>query len=324
MANIKAIWENQKPTADIIIKTKIDELPLLDCFAATNHITGQYLYIMSVSKNRVIPELRNYRFKGVEIYSLPNEVAGTFELYIYLLDNDLKDIFSLFIQNILDDLIRITTENEAIIITLNVISKWKKLFDKINFSGLSLGQQKGIIGELLFIDFLLKNGIMPSGILKAWSGADYDDKDFTFGATGIEIKLTSAKLPKIQITSERQLDAETLDNLFLILYATEEVKENGFSMNSLITKIQNNILTHEERALFNEKLLLLGYRVDDQEYYNKMYSLKKVYAFRVSEDFPKIVKHQLPLGIYNTSYSIELSAIENFILEQEIIVQQIK
>ena len=323
MVNIKSIWESQKSTGDIIIKTKIDEVPQLDCFAATNHITGQHLYIMSVSENIVIPELRNYRFKGVEIYCLPNETETSFELYIYLLDNDLKDIFSLFIQNILEDLIKGTTENEALTITLNVISKWKKLFDKINFSGLSLGQQKGIIGELLFIDFLLKNGIMPSKILKAWSGADYDDKDFTFGPTGIEIKLTSAKLPKIQITSERQLDTKNLDSLFLILYATEEVKENGFSLNSLIEQIQKNILTTEERTFFNEKLLLLGYREDDQEYYNKMYSLKKVYGFRVSADFPKIIKSQLPLGIFNTSYSIELSAIENFILETEIILQQI-
>lgn len=323
MVNIKSIWESQKSTGDIIIKTKIDEVPQLDCFAATNYITGQHLYIMSVSENIVIPELRNYRFKGVEIYCLPNETERSFELYIYLLDNDLKDIFSLFIQNILEDLIKGTTENEALTITLNVISKWKKLFDKINFSGLSLGQQKGIIGELLFIDFLLKNGIMPSKILKAWSGADYDDKDFTFGPTGIEIKLTSAKLPKIQITSERQLDTKNLDSLFLILYATEEVKENGFSLNSLIEQIQKNIFNTEERTFFNEKLLLLGYREDDQEYYNKMYSLKKVYCFRVSADFPKIIKSQLPLGIFNTSYSIELSAIENFILETEIILQQI-
>ena len=102
MINIKSIWENHKPTGDIIIKTRIDEIPHLNCFAATNHITGQHLYIMSVSKNVAIPELKNYRFKGVEIYTLPFE--DKIELYIYLLDNELKDIFSLFIQNILEDI----------------------------------------------------------------------------------------------------------------------------------------------------------------------------------------------------------------------------
>ena len=157
MINIKSIWENQKPTGEKFIRIKIDEIPHLQCFAATNHITGQHLYIMSVSKNVAIPELKNYRFKGVEIYTLPIEVENKIELYIYLLDNELKDIFSLFIQNILEEIQFGVTESEAITTTLNVVSKWKKLFDKINFSGLSLQQQKGLIGELLFLNFLLDN-----------------------------------------------------------------------------------------------------------------------------------------------------------------------
>jgi hypothetical protein len=323
MINLKSIWDNQKPTGDIIIKTRIDDVLHLNCFAATNHITGQHLYIMSVSKNVIIPELKNYRFKGVEIYSLLNETEGAFELYIYLLDNDLKDIFSLFIQNILEDIINSVTENEALTITLNVISKWKKLFDKINFNGLSIEQQKGLIGELLFFNYLLKNNKPSASILNAWTGADFEDKDFVFGSVGIEIKLTSSKHPKIKVTSERQLDDENLDKLFLILYTTEEVKENGFSLYSLIEQTRQNISSCDERIFFNERLILLGYSEDDREHYNKMYSVKKTFGFIVEADFPKIVKSQLPLGVYNTSYSIELSALEKFILEPEIILQQI-
>ena len=131
MINIKSIWENQKPTGDIIIKTRIDEIPHLNCFAATNHITGQHLYIMSVSKIVAIPELKNYHFKGVQIFTI--EAENNIELSIYLLDNELKDIFSLFIQNILEDIQKSVSESEALTTTLNVVSKWKKLFDKINF-----------------------------------------------------------------------------------------------------------------------------------------------------------------------------------------------
>ena len=98
--NEKSIWDNQKPTGEIIIRTRIDEIPHLQCFAATNHITGQHLYIMSVSNNVVIPELKNYRFKGVEIYTLPIEIENKIELYIYLLDNELKDIFIIFAPKI--------------------------------------------------------------------------------------------------------------------------------------------------------------------------------------------------------------------------------
>lgn len=277
---------------------------------------------MSVSKNVEIPELKNYRFKGVEIF--PVETDDFCELNIYLLDNDLKDIFSLFIQNILEDIAESVTENEAVTKTLHVISKWKKLFDKINFNGLTTEQQKGLIGELLFINYLLDNRKSSATILNAWTGPDFEDKDFAFGGIGIEIKLTSSKYPKIKITNEGQLDSQNLNRLYLILYTVEDVKENGFSLNSLIEQTQQKFSANiDELKFFKERLMLLGYFEEHKDHYNKMYSLKKIYTYSVSEEFPKIIKSKLPIGVYNTSYFIELSAVENFSVEMEEITQNI-
>lgn len=325
MINIKSIWENHKPTGDIIIKTRIDEFPHLSCFAATNHITGQHLYIMAVANNVTIPELKNYRFKGVEIYTLQSDTENKIELYIYLLDNDLKDIFSLFIQNILEEIEKSVTESEAIKTTLNVVSKWKKLFDKINFNGLSLEQQKGLIGELLFLNTLLDDEKTIANALNSWTGAeqDFQAKDFTLGSVGVEVKFTASKQPRIKVSNERQLDAENLSDLFLILYSTEAVKDNGISLNSIIEQTREKISNEEERSVFNAKLQLNGYFDDDKEHYGRMYSLKRTFVFNVTSDFPKIIKGQLPLGIYDTSYSIEISAVENFSVEPESIFEKI-
>ena len=325
MINIKSIWENHKPTGDIIIKTRIDEIPHLNCFAATNHITGQHLYIMAVANNVTIPELKNYRFKGVEIYTLQSDTENKIELYIYLLDNDLKDIFSLFIQNILEEIEKSVTESEAIKTTLNVVSKWKKLFDKINFDGLSLENQKGLIGELLFLNTLLDDEKTIANALNSWTGAeqDFQAKDFTLGSVGVEVKFTASKQPRIKVSNERQLDAENLSELFLILYSTEAVKDNGISLNSIVEQIRQKVSNEEERSLFNAKLQLNRYFDDDKEHYGRMFSLKRIFVFNVTSDFPKIVKGQLPLGIYDTTYSIEISAVENFIVEPESIFKKI-
>lgn len=325
MISIKSIWENHKPTGDIIIKTRIDEIPHLNCFAATNHITGQHLYIMAVANNVTIPELKNYRFKGVEIYTLQSETENKIELYIYLIDNDLKDIFSLFIQNILEEIEKSVTEIEAIKTTLNVVSKWKKLFDKINFNGLSLEQQKGLLGELLFLNTLLDDEKTTANAVNVWTGAeqDFQAKDFNLGSVGVEVKFTASKQPRIKVSNERQLDNENLSELFLILYSTEAVKDNGISLNSIVEQTRQKISTDEERSLFNAKLKLNGYFDEDNEHYGRMYSLKKTFVFNVSSEFPKIIKGQLPLGIYDTSYSIEISAVENFIVEPETIFEKI-
>lgn len=325
MINIKSIWENQKPTGEVIIRTRLDEIKHLNCFAATNHITGQHLYIMSVANNVAIPELKIYRFKGVQIYTLPIEAENNIELYIYLLDNQLKDIFALFIQDILEDIESSVTESEAITTTLNVISKWKKLFDKINFNGLSLEQQKGLIGELLFLNYLLNDEKTSTNAVNAWTGAEqeFQAKDFTFGAVGIEIKFTSSNQPRIKVSNERQLDSENLSDLFLVLYSTEAVKDNGISLNSIVEQTRQKISTEEERSIFNTKLQLNGYFDEDKEHYGRMYSLKKTFVFAVTSQFPKIVINQLPLGIYDTSYSIEISAVEGFIVELETIFEKI-
>jgi hypothetical protein len=323
MINIKSIWENQKPTGDLIIKTRIDEIKHLNCFAATNHITGQHFYILSISKNVTIPELKNYRFKGVAIFAI--EIDDKIELNIYLLDNELKDVFSLFIQNILEDIQQSITENEALKTTLNIASKWKKLFDKISFNGLTTDQQKGLIGELLFLNYLLRNESTLTNAVDAWTGSEqeFEAKDFTLGSIGVEIKFTSSKQPRIKVSNERQLDAENLSQLFLVLYSTEAVKDNGISLNSIVKQTRLNISTEEERNIFNAKLQLNGYFDEDKEHYGNMYSIKKTFAFAVTSDFPKIVKDQLALGIYDTSYTIEISAVENFIIELEAILTNI-
>ena len=120
------------------------------------------------------------------------------------------------------------------------------------------------------------------------------------------------------------MDAQNLNELFLILYTVEDVKENGFTLNSLIDQIQEKLSANiDELKFFNERLMLLGYFEDDKEHYYKMYSLKKIYTYSVSEEFPKIIKSKLPIGVYNTSYFIELSAVENFSVEMEEIIQNI-
>jgi hypothetical protein len=91
----------------------------------------------------------------------------------------------------------------------------------------------------------------------------------------------------------------------------------------MIEQSRQKISIEEERNVFNAKLQLNGYFDEDKEHYGKMYSLKRTFVFNVTSDFPKIVTSQLPLGIYDTSYSIEISAAENFIVEPETIFKNI-
>lgn len=323
MVKIKSIWESHVQTDEIIIKTRLEHVKHFNCFAATNHITGNHLYIFETSKKANFPEFKNFKFKGlfIEIF----EFEESKELQIYLLDNQLKDIFSLFIENVVEEVSKSVTENEALIETSNVILKWKKLFDKINFQGLSIERQKGLMGELLLFNSMLEEDYLINTLLECWTGPDFNDKDFHFGSYGIEVKLTSSKVPKVKISSERQLDNENLTKLFLVLYVVEEVKDKGFSLNSIIEQIRTKI-NNNQNALkfFNERLLLVGYLDEDFENYKRQYAIRKRNFYEVSNEFPRLVASDLPIGLFDTKYNIELSAIEQFLVINESILELIK
>jgi hypothetical protein len=319
MININSIWDNHKPTGEIHIKTRIDNVTHVNCFLGTNSLTNQHFFLLSVSENIEIPELKNYRFKSLQIYCLVDESSKEKHLYIHLLDNDLKGIFSLFIENILNEITETLTEDEALIRTLNVVTHWKRLLDKIAHKGLDIEKQKGLIGELLFLNFLLNQKKTSSNAIHYWTSTeeDFQSKDFTIGDIGVEVKFTSSQHPQINISNERQLDNENFKELFLVLYCTEAVKANGFSLNSLIKETSEKIKTDEMLSLFNNKLKLYGYHEDDSEYYGGMYSFKNTFCFVISSEFPKIIKGNLPLGIFETTYKIEISSIGKFRVELE-------
>lgn len=323
MVNIKSKWDNQNPDGSLIIKTRIDEVNQFKCFAATNHITGNHIYIMEIAHLTLVPEFKNFKFKGLRIEVLDYSTYKEFN--IFLLDNQLKDIFGLFIENIVEEISKCVTENEALVETSNVVLKWKKLFDKINFNGLSIEGQKGLIGELLFFNSLLEEEYSIDALLESWTGPDFNDKDFRFGSIGIEIKLTSSKVPKVNISSERQLESDNLTKLYLVLYVVEEVKDKGFSLNSLVSQIRTKINNYQKALkFFNERLLLIGYFDDDFDNYTRQYAFRKRNFYSVINDFPKLVTSDLPNGVYETKYNIELSAIESFLVSDESILEFIK
>lgn len=316
MVDIKSIWGNQTPTDEIIIKTRIEEIPQFKCFVATNHLTGNHIFIIETSKKIIYPEFKNFKFKGLLIQVF--EFSESKELNIYLLDNHLKDIFSLFIENILNEISACITEHEAIIEISNVVLKWKKLFDKVNFQGLSDEVQKGLIGELLTLNSLIHEKYPTDSLLESWTGPDFESRDFLFKDIGFEVKFTSAKKPTLNISSELQLDSQNLSKLYLILYATEKVNDKGFSLNSLIEDVRLNLKNNQiSLNTFNEILNKIGYFDTDSVNYTNLYKLKNRFIFIVNDEFPKIIASDLKTGIFNTTYSIDLSSIEKYIVSTE-------
>jgi len=311
MNDIKSIFEKHRFNGEKVVFSSIESLSHLRFRLATEHTSGKHFVCLIVNKEIEFPDLNPYNFVGVQLFT--TKIQDEIHLNILLLDTDLKDEFFLFVQNIVNELKKTLTEQEAVKTLFNVISRWKRLFNRIYKGLLTKEQQKGLLGELLCIDFLLSNNISSNKVINSWYGTEYDDKDFVFDNCAMEIKFSSNKVPYLNISSERQLDISTIPALFLVLYHCNEVQKGDFSLNSVIEKIREKLqCCSEDLILFNEKLIEYGYLDDDKMHYEKQYALLETYTYKVTSSFPKIVKDSIPIGVYNTNYKIEISAVEDY------------
>lgn len=314
MKDLNELWKSQRTRTENIVMSRIDENSTVLNYVGTNLLLDKIFYMMSVDGAVSIPELNQFHFRGLQVFTLPYE--GRTNIYIDLIDTELDTIFVKFIEDVVNAVSDVSTEHEAVQETFRIIMKWKKLFDKITFGGLGTEAQKGLIGELLFFENLLDKGYEPSDIIKSWTADEYKDKDFIVGSDGYEIKFTAAKKPVIRITSERQLEVETLNSLSLVLYIAEEVMEDGISLNSTVSKISSrlkvDVLAFDA---FTQCLAGIGYSVEDASHYERMYKIKKSNFYSVKEGFPRITGSSLTPGVKDVAYCIELSAAEPFLYE---------
>lgn len=165
MVDLNELWKLQKKRTENIALSRIDENSQIQNFVGTNLLLDKIFYMMSVDASVRMPEMNQFHFRGLQVFVL--EQDGRNNLYIDLIDTELESIFVKFIEDVVQSVSVCTSEYQALQETFRVILKWKKLFDKINFGGLGVEAQKGLIGELLFFETLLDKGYEPSEIISS-------------------------------------------------------------------------------------------------------------------------------------------------------------
>ena len=314
MSQIKNFWIQHESIEKDFIENEIHLKSSVICKVATNKITDNKLFILRIFEKIEDKKFIKKEFQGVSIELL---VYPEFkEITFILLDNELDDVFALFIENIYNSINELETESIVISQVLDSIAKWKKLFDRIKSTLLSEQEQKGLIGELMFISESLEYGVTNDTIIENWYGPDYYNKDFIINNKGFEIKTTTQDRPTIKISSEQQLDKQDLNILYLIQYNLEESKSNGFTLPELINKIRVEIAgSFIIKSKFDEKLIQIGYFDDDSSNYDTKYKLIEKHIYNVDDNFPKITKSTLPKGIFNSIYNIETLVLNEFKIE---------
>lgn len=238
-------------------------------------------------------------------------------------DSD-KDIFEAVIYNICEELLLLNDRENMLSALIKTLDKWKYFFTLYSREGLSPTEQQGLYGELWFLRELLDYSRL-SHLVKNWTGIEKTTHDFQVGKNAVEIKTTVSKKPySAKINNENQLDDTNLENLYLVFLALHPMLEGGETLPDIIDQIRRKIANDTETKLrFEEKLFFSGYLENQSHLYNTGYALRDVITFSVREGFPRILNTNVPNGIGDISYSIQISACEPFKVNLEHVLRQV-
>ena len=195
---------------------------------------------------------------------------------------------------------------------LQRFKSWMKLFQKGTDSTLSVNQQKGLIGEILFLEEKIKV-LGEDKAVEAWVGPEGADQDFVFMDSWSEIKTTTIASESITISSIQQLGGIFPGEL--VVYFMDKTSANGrsiISLPTLVERVKSN-MSRNNQNLFMCKMALSGYLVKDSDIYvNNRFNVKEKRIYNVSVSFPRLTENNLPSEIVSAKYELSLAAIDKY------------
>jgi hypothetical protein len=289
--------------------------------------TGKRLFILE-APYKILRNLGSLpQTNGFEatIRHLGDEKDNYLSLLLIIKKTQFQDLFVSLIKDILEHLNSHDLE-KSIEIILSRLLRWQNFLERFHPDGLGDEAQRGLFGELYFLNLLFEAKINLQAAIRAWRGPEKTVHDFIFPSCALEVKTSISKQhQKVYISNERQLDYSQSGKLYLYHLSLDNQSEIGISLNQII-RIIREILENRplEKELFEEKLFESGYLDMHSERYNvPMYSIREFNLFGVVEGFPRITENDLPDGVGDVKYSIMISECKHFLRQEKDVLQLI-
>lgn len=191
--------------------------------------------------------------------------------------------------------------------------KWQRLLQQIREGLLPASMQKGLIGEMLF----LESRIACDGEYVAttgWVGPEGSDQDFNYDRFWAEIKTTTIAGTSVAVSSLQQLDRT--DTGYLVVYfmdPTDSVGLQSISLDEAVNKVSSLLTDDAIKNQFECKLARVGYQHRDADkYHAHRYRCASNTIFAVTDGFPRLTKNCVPAEVVGAKYDLNLPAIERF------------
>lgn len=317
MTSSRAPWDEMKtPDSDYTVRyvTALGDVSL--CWG--KDVQGQCLFIVQLEGDHTEQFRKSSTtVSGIEadLRQLPER--GKQGLILTLEKHVDRDLFHGLCQTLIGNLDGVSDASTALGIALNHIKRWKAFLAGKQTRVLSAEEVRGLFAELTFLRLLHEKHLTDAQAVEAWCGPDRIHQDFIFGNTAVEVKSISGRDRSIvRVSSEDQLETVS-ENLFLKVYQLSEATGGmpAKSLNELVAVIGHELTDAGAIEDYWRKLATYGY-VEMREYDNPNFLVNGSSVYRVTDDFPRLVRSELRDGIVDVKYGLQLEKIASFECEQ--------
>ena len=236
------------------------------------------------------------------------DLEGRQGLVLLLKDPEQKELFASLCRDIVSAGELAAGNADALQRALRRTLRWHHLLRGGRSDILSLEEQRGLVGELHFLEKLI-NLTGPSSAIEAWRGPLGSAKDFELGECLVEVKARrGAARPYVQISSEDQLsDVESASLVLTVVPVDAVIKPHGMTLTDHVQALEADLETYSR---WEETLAATGFDFED-DYSERRWIAGEPDFYSVRDDFPRITTPLKP-GVSGVRYSIALDACAPF------------
>lgn len=331
MMKIESIWqdlENDKTVQAGLLYKRFPSSKAQDVYVALRLPENLRCIATLISSDTKINLSEWSHLQDIRVELFSDKTQTDRLLLLFLLLNPVhKDIFSVLCEDLIEQVAEFEDEGSRIQNLLNRLFKWENLFMKLGRQGLSAESQRGLFGELSFIEKLLSHSTNARNCVDSWVGPSGAVQDFQNEFWAVEVKTTHGKNhQKLMISNERQLDNSIIPELYLYHLSIDERLNSGETLNEIVERLRNKLSVDQSaQNCFNSKLHEIGYFDVHSVFYEKTgYTFRQENFYVVNNDFPRIIEKDLMHGVGDVKYSVIVSENMSYFLSETDLFEKIK
>ena len=254
------------------------------------------------------------KIEGTKFVQIQQFSKGEIKAIVFsLMEDSYSNQFYTFVEDMVTMSREASDAQEGYIKVIRNFARWKGMFQNCSKDYLTNERIMGLIAEILF----LQNELIPTYgeevAAKSWTGQELTHKDFYVNNLWYEVKAISVGKTTVKISSLEQL--ESSDKGYLIVYQLEKVsaESNGISLNQLVKKVYESMVTDSARQYFIEEVSKQGFAF--HEYYDSVrYKVCEKSKYLVDEDFPKLTHNNVCDEVVKAEYHLNLGLLKKHIV----------